>query len=125
MSATATHSAPRFIDRESARKTLEKKVAAYTKAIDDPNHFSTVDPRFILDDAVFRLRWIDCAPEGANHQTAPLADKTGTPMGGVFDENVGPGRAMREAWDRKRGYTGAWKDAKIAQHEARLAREAA
>ena len=124
MSATYTPPRPRFIDREAARETLAQKVERYTRAIDDPQHFSTVDPRFIRDDAAFRLRWIDCAPEGANHQTAPMQDKTGTPMGGAFDESVGPCKNLREARDRKAGYAGAWIDAKIAQHEARIARAA-
>lgn len=88
---------PRFTDRETARKTLTAKVVDYTRAVSDPKHFSTTDPQFILDDAVWRLRWIDCAPNGANHLTAPLQDKTGTPTGSVFSENFGPCQNLRNA----------------------------
>lgn len=90
-----------FIDRETARRSLTDKVAHYTRAMSDPRHFSTVDPAFIRDDAAFRLRWIDCAPDGANHQTAPLADKRGTPMGYAIDENVGACQTLRAARARR------------------------
>lgn len=81
----------RFIDREAAREILTHKVNAA-----DPV-WSTIDPAFIRNDAAWRLRWIDCAPEGANHQCAPLQDKRGIPMGGNYNENIGPNAAVRKA----------------------------
>jgi hypothetical protein len=111
----------RRIDRESARESLTKKAAKCRRDLaTTPRPFSTVDPAVILADAEWRLRWIDCAPAGANHQIAPMQDKRGVPMGGVFYESVEAGsKALREAFDRRRGYAGAWKDAKIARAAAR------
>lgn len=84
------------LDREEARKLLTDKIV-YEQKILDQKLFSTYDPRWIIEDAKFRLRWIDCAPEGANHLCAPLQDKNGVPMGGNYNENVGPGQNLREA----------------------------
>lgn len=115
---TTTQPADRFIPREEARRVLTAKVAMYRHFADDPKHFATMPDEFILADAEFRLRWIDCAPEGANHQTAPMMDKTGRPMGMAFDENIGPGRALREAHARKGR---DWQESKRRQAEAREA----
>jgi hypothetical protein len=59
--------------------------------------FSSVDPNYLIEDAEFRLRWIDCAPEGANHLIAPMQDKHGVPCGTAWREDVGPNRALRDA----------------------------
>lgn len=82
---------PIYIDRETARETLTRKVNAPAPI------FATIDPDYLREDAAFRLRWIDCAPEGAWHLPAPLMDKTGTPMGTAWSENVGPCQALRDA----------------------------
>lgn len=78
-------------DRETAREVLTRKVSAR-----DPL-FATIDPSYLRADAENRLRWIDCAPDGARHCVAPLQDKQGIPMGGTWSENVGPSKALREA----------------------------
>lgn len=112
---SALHTTPRRVyrDREAARVILRQK-------LDAPRpEFSTYDPDFIRDDAAFRLRWIDCAPEGANHQTAPFQDKTGTPMGGTFYETVEcPPKSVRERRPN-------WAELKTARHFASLERLAA
>lgn len=87
--------------RERARENLTKKVAGQRRILADPHAFSTVDPHYLIEDAEFRLRWIDCAPEGANHQVAPLQDKDGVPMGGNYNENVGPNEALRNARSKR------------------------
>lgn len=112
-------SKPQHITRDDARERLVAKVENYRRAVADPRHFATVDPQIILDDAEWRLRWLDCAPDGANHQLAPMQDKTGTPMGMAFGENVGPCRALRDAIERRTGRS--WIAAKIAQHNVRVA----
>src|SRR5262245_6168042 len=78
-------------DRESARLILHAKVTA------PPPLFSTIDPAIITADAEWRLRWIDCAPEGARHGVAPMQDKQGVPCGTCFSENMGPTRDLRDA----------------------------
>jgi hypothetical protein len=87
----------RFTDRETARELLTQKIARERRLLADPRGFSTIDPHWIIEDAEWRLRWLDCAPDGANHICAPLQDKRGVPMGGVHNENVGPCQATRDA----------------------------
>jgi hypothetical protein len=89
--------APIFKTREEARAILTTKIENQRRAAADPRSFATTPPAYLIRDAEWRLRWIDCAPEGANHQCAPLQDKNGVPCGGNYDENVGPGQALREA----------------------------
>ncbi len=93
-------------DREEAREMLLSKVERYTRVaalIADPSiplhrkPFSTHDAGQIAADAEWRLRWIDCAPEGANFLLAPLQDKRGVPCGDAYREDVGPGEALRNA----------------------------
>jgi hypothetical protein len=108
----------RHTDREAARATLTAKAERYERAVNDPKHFATIPPQVILEDTLWRLRWIDCAPEGANHQTAPMQDKNGTPMGMVFSENIGPSKASRDSM-ANRGRD--WQAAKTAQAAARKA----
>lgn len=88
---------PIHTDRESARAQLQVKIAHQRKSLADPQPFSTIDPNYLIADAEWRLRWIDCAPEGANHLIAPMQDKSGVPMGCNWNENVGPCAALREA----------------------------
>jgi hypothetical protein len=99
---------PIFTGREDARELLTAKLdrerqflAAWEAEKHLPaslrRHFTTIDPRVIIKDAEWRLRWIDCAPDGANHQCAPMQDKRGVPCGTTWNENVGPGLALREA----------------------------
>lgn len=88
---------PVFKTREEAREVLTRKIESARRALADPHSFSTYPPEALIDDAEWRLRWIDCAPEGANHQCAPMQDKTGTPMGGAWGEDVGDGKALRGA----------------------------
>lgn len=87
----------RFTDRETARGVLLGKIDAERRLLADPRAFCTIDPSYLIRDAEWRLRWIDCAPDGANHIVAPLQDKTGTPMGTARDENMGPCQALRDA----------------------------
>jgi hypothetical protein len=82
---------PIYTDRETARVKLAAKLSA-----PDPI-FSTYPEDLIREDAAWRLRWLDCAPDGANHCLAPLQDKRGVPMGGVYNENIGPNQALRAA----------------------------
>ena len=83
---------PRFTDRETAREYRKQEIAR-----PDPI-FSTYDPEWIRGFHKEALKWIDCAPEGANHILAPLQGKDGRPCN-VWEnnENIGPNRAMREA----------------------------
>lgn len=99
-----------FTDRETARERLTTKLAGQRKILadfekyppgDHRRPFTYIDPQFLIDDAEFRLRWIDCAPEGANHITAPLQDKDGVPCGGNVREDVGPGKALRAAYAKR------------------------
>lgn len=87
----------RHTDREAAREILTRKIASERKCLADPLCFTTIDPNYLIADAEWRLRWIDCAPEGANHLCAPMQDKTGTPMGTAWNENLGPNEALRDA----------------------------
>jgi hypothetical protein len=91
---------PIFKTREEARVLLTEKLERerdfLARLYMGENLFSTFDPRWIIEDAEWRLRWIDCAPEGANHQCAPLQDKQGVPMGGVVHENLGAPKNIRE-----------------------------
>jgi hypothetical protein len=86
------------LDRERARAILKGKIEAEKRILADPYAFTTISPQYIIDDAEWRLRWIDCAPAGARYLLAPMQDKTGTPMGSVWDENLGPCLALREAY---------------------------
>jgi hypothetical protein len=99
---------PIFTDRETARLKLALKADSQRRLaaqIEAEKHlpagcrrtFVTISPVYLAEDAEFRLRWIDCAPEGANHLLAPLQGKDGVPMSGVSYEAVGPGPALREA----------------------------
>jgi len=83
--------------REDARELLTAKIAHERRCLADPHSFSTIDPNYIIADAEWRLRWIDCAPNGANHQVAPMQDKRGVPMGEARNENIGPCEALRNA----------------------------
>lgn len=76
-------------DREAAREAYAQRIA--TAMPGEP------DPYDLVPFAEWGLQWIDCAPEGANHLVAPLQDKRGIPMGGVYNENIGASRALREA----------------------------
>lgn len=87
----------RKTDREEARAYLVKKIEREEAILADPRAFVTISPHHIIEDAKWRLRWIDCAPEGARFGLAPLQDKNGIPCGGTWDENVGPNQAMRAA----------------------------
>lgn len=84
--------------RDEAREILTDKVASMRHAI-ETNQFSTIPPQALIDDAEHRLRWIDCAPEGARHCVAPLQDKAGVPMGTTWREGPtnAPGKALRQA----------------------------
>ena len=94
-------------DREEARATLLAKLESHTRMaaqITDPSiplhrkPFCTHDPNVIAEDAAWRLRWIDCAPEGANYLLAPMQDKAGVPCGSAWREDVGPCRELRDAY---------------------------
>lgn len=90
-------SEPIHTDRESARAKLVAKIETERRLMADPRGFSTTPPQHIIDHAEWCLRWIDCAPDGANHTIAPMQDKRGVPMGTAWDENVGPCHALRDA----------------------------
>lgn len=94
-------STPIYNDRETARAKLVTKIESLERQIADPHAFATIDPHYLIADAKHRLRWLDCAPEGANHCIAPLQDKRGVPMGTARDENVGPCEALRNARARR------------------------
>lgn len=91
---------PIFKTREEARAILTTKIESERRLqieIERGTGFATTPPAYLIADAEWRLRWIDCAPEGANHQCAPLQDKRGVPMGGVYNENLGASQAVRDA----------------------------
>lgn len=94
---TSTKPRDNRVDRETAREILFQKIAYERKRLADPRAFSTFNPNWVIEDAEWRLRWIDCAPDGARHGIAPLMDKRGIPCGGFNDENVGPCQALRDA----------------------------
>jgi len=82
---------PRFHDREQAREYRLKEIAR-----PDPI-FSTYPPEWIKDFHRQAMRWIDCAPEGANHLLAPLQGKDGRPCNAFENgENLGPNKAVRK-----------------------------
>lgn len=83
--------------REEAREALTAKIEHERRCMADPQLFATIDPSYLIQDAEWRLRWINCAPEGARHCVAPLQDKNGVPMGTAWSEDVGPCKALREA----------------------------
>lgn len=58
--------------------------------------FTNIDPNFIISHCEHVLRWMHCAPEGANFSMAPLQDKRGVPCGDAWSENVGPSKAVRQ-----------------------------
>lgn len=94
----ATTTTSQFHSREDAREKLIAKIKHQNEILRDPHAFSTIDPHYLIDDALFRLRWIDCAPEGANHIVAPMQGKSGIPCDSYNDrEDVGPNQALREA----------------------------
>ena len=120
-------------DREEARAKLLAKLESQRRIRDqiaDPSiplyakPFTTYPPELIIADAEWRLRWIDCAPEGANYILAPMQDKAGVPCGGVFSELVGPGKALREAYAARglHPICGGWY--RVREAEARIAQEA-
>lgn len=84
--------------RDEARSYLTLKIEHQRLIQADARAFTTIDPQYLIDHAEWCLRWMDCAPEGARHFVAPLQDKDGRPCGANFSENVGPSKAMREAW---------------------------
>jgi len=88
----------RTTDREAARRYLVAKIAGQRRIIADPRAFTSYDPAWIIADAEQRLRWLDCAPEGARFCLAPFQDKNGVPMGSAWRENLGPCKALREAY---------------------------
>lgn len=120
-------------DREEARAKLLEKVASQTRiaeAMERERHlpaalrrtFTTIEPAYLINDAIWRLRWIDCAPEGANFLLAPMQDKRGVPMGTAHSELVGPCQAVREA-RAARGLhpvAGPWYRVREAEEAARL-----
>jgi len=61
-------------DRDAVREYLTEKIAGQRRTLADPHSFTTVDPNFIIADAQWRLRWLDCAPAGARYGAAPLQD---------------------------------------------------
>jgi hypothetical protein len=83
----------RRMNREDARHYLTAKIDHQRRRVD----FSNIDRDHLVEDATFRLRWLDCAPEGALFCVAPLQDKAGIPCGTAWSENVGPCKALREA----------------------------
>lgn len=88
---------PIYKTREEAREILATKIEGQRRLLADPRAFSTIDPNYLISDAEWRLRWIDCAPEGSNHLCAPMQGKDGVPMSGVYNENLGANLAVREA----------------------------
>lgn len=84
-------------DRESVRAYYLARIESARRG-KEARDFCTWD----FDEQVswyeWRLRWLDCAPDGAHFTTAPLQGKSGIPLDGNHDcENVGPNKAVREA----------------------------
>jgi hypothetical protein len=101
----------RFTGREDAREKLERHLASQRRLLaeiererDLPAHarkaFTTTDPNWLIGYFEHCLRWIDCAPDGANHLVAPMQGRYGVPLGAQLNYGVGPGEAMRRATER-------------------------
>jgi hypothetical protein len=89
-----------IIDREYARDYLTR-TARHHREAEARGVFATFPRDSVYLHCEHVLRWLDCAPEGARFQLAPMQDKTGAPCGTVFDENIGAGKALRNARARR------------------------
>jgi hypothetical protein len=103
-----TEMSPVIHNREEAREILQEKIASQTRLRNKIEQerslspqfrttFTTIDPSYLIDDAEWKLRWIDCGPDSANYLVAPMQDKMGIPCGTCWSENVGPNEALRQA----------------------------
>ena len=127
-----TTSRARHTSREDARERLtrtateHRDMAEKMRTMSPYDHrrpFCTYDPDQLADYAEWCLRWIDCAPEGANHLIAPLQGWDGTPMGGrnPLTPWGTPGPDMRAAYEA-RGVN--WMDRRREQYERMVAARA-
>jgi hypothetical protein len=87
----------RSMTLREARKHYASGLLREYKSLEDPRAFSTFSRTDLIAFYIERLRWIECAPEGAWFTVAPMQDKRGVPCGVAYLEDVGPGRALREA----------------------------
>lgn len=97
-----THPNPRSENDRSltlreARKYYAEGLLSQYKSLEDPRSFSTYSRTELIAFYIDRLRWIECAPEGAWFIVAPMQGKDGVPCGLIRDENVGPSKALRRA----------------------------
>lgn len=102
MTELAKHPHPRSKDDRSltlqgARKHYAQGLLSQYKSLEDPHAFSTYSRTDLIAFYIERLRWIECAPEGAWFTVAPMQDKLGVPCGTTYHEDVGPGQALRKA----------------------------
>lgn len=109
----------RFTSREQAREYLTAEVARQLRQLADPNDFCTYDRNWLLAYQRRLLRWLNCAPEGANHLVAPLQGRYGVPCGERGSYDVGPSEGMRRVLERKHGRP--WQAAMAERHAARVA----
>lgn len=100
----------RSLTREQARQYLTAKLAR------------TEDGYGTVADAEWRLRWLDCAPEGAWHCVAPLQDKRGVPCGEATREQVGDGLALRQARAKRGRHQHSGAELSLGEAAAQLAR---
>lgn len=79
-------------------KTRDEARAYYAARLAEPApDFTNYDHDYLVAFWTFNARWLDCAPEGARFRCAPFLDKSGESCGTNFSENMGAGRALREA----------------------------
>lgn len=91
----------RSMTLREARKHYAEGLLSQYKSLEDPRSFSTYSRTDLIAFYIDRLRWIECAPEGAWFIVAPMQDKHGVPCGTEFRENIGPGPALRKARIRR------------------------
>lgn len=76
--------------RETNRRDKGYVTDYMLNAVQNPNPM-------VSKNAAWVLRWMGCAPAGAAFTLAPLMDKTGTPCGDKWDENIGADAGVRNA----------------------------
>ena len=87
----------RSMGLQEARKHYARGLLSQYESFEDPHAFSTYSRTDLIRFFIDRLRWIECAPEGAWFTVAPMQDKRGVPCGLDYRENLGPSKALRAA----------------------------
>lgn len=91
----------RSSDLRGARKHYAQGLLTQYESLEDPLAFCTYSRTDLIAFYIDRLRWIECAPEGAWFQVAPMMDKRGVSCGTDYSEDVGPSQGLRAALARR------------------------